>query len=52
MSEKVLNLAGLALNLFGVVILFRYGMPFHLPSGGARRLLLEGGADQDEIKRA
>jgi hypothetical protein len=50
MCERVLNLTGLGLNLIGVLILFRYGMPFHVPSGGARRLLLEGEPDQDEIE--
>lgn len=30
-----LTLAGLFLGLVGVVILFRYGMPFHVPTNGA-----------------
>jgi uncharacterized protein YjeT (DUF2065 family) len=49
MCERVLNLAGLGLNLIGVLILFRYGMPFHVPSGGAIHLILEQ-TDQAEIK--
>jgi hypothetical protein len=48
-SGKILNLAGLALNLIGVLILFRYGMPFHVPSGGAVHLILEQ-TDQAEIE--
>jgi hypothetical protein len=34
-----LNIIGLALNLVGVLILFRYGMPFHVPTGGAIHLI-------------
>jgi hypothetical protein len=49
MSERVLNLSGLALNLAGVLILFRYGMPFHLPSGGVVHLILEQ-TDQAEVE--
>jgi hypothetical protein len=51
--NRVLNLIGLVLNLAGVLILFRYGMPFHAHGkgrgnpykmsgdllGGGRRLL-------------
>ena len=32
----------------GVVLLFRYGMPFHVPTGGISRLALEG-IDQAEV---
>ncbi len=39
---RYLNLAGLLLGLFGVVILFRYGMPFHVPTGGAVSIITEG----------
>jgi hypothetical protein len=48
-SERVLNLVGLALNLAGVLVLFRYGMPFHVPTGGAVHLILEQ-ADQAEAE--
>jgi hypothetical protein len=30
----VLNIFGLLLNLFGVVLLFLFGMPFHVAAGG------------------
>jgi uncharacterized membrane protein len=33
--SHVFSLVGLALNLLGVLILFRWGMPFHVPAGGA-----------------
>jgi hypothetical protein len=36
------------LNLIGVVILFRYGMPFHVPTGGAVSLVTET-RDQADI---
>jgi hypothetical protein len=49
MSDRLLSLSGLALNLVGVLILFRYGMPFHVPSGGAVHLILEK-TDQAEIE--
>jgi hypothetical protein len=39
--NRALNVIGLLLNLAGVVILFRYGMPFHVPTGGAVPLITE-----------
>jgi hypothetical protein len=33
--SRAFNLAGLLLNLVGVLILFYFGMPFHVPTGGA-----------------
>jgi hypothetical protein len=39
MSTAALNIIGLVLNLVGVIILFRYGMPFHVPTGGAVHLI-------------
>ena len=39
--NRALNLIGLLLNLAGVLILFRYGMPFHVPTGGAVALITE-----------
>jgi hypothetical protein len=38
--SRVFNLVGLALTLVGVLILFRWGMPFHVPTGGASHLIL------------
>ena len=46
--NRFLNLIGLALNLVGVLILFRYGMPFHVPTGGAVSLITET-RDQADI---
>ena len=39
--NRALNVTGLILNLVGVLILLRYGMPFHVPTGGAVSLTLE-----------
>ena len=39
--NRWLNLIGLFLNVVGVLILFRYGMPFHVPTGGAVSLITE-----------
>jgi hypothetical protein len=39
--SRVFNLIGLTLTLVGVLILFRWGMPFHVPTGGASNLILE-----------
>jgi len=39
--SRMLTLIGLALTLVGVLILFRWGMPFHVPTGGAGAILLE-----------
>jgi hypothetical protein len=41
MSVVALNILGLVLNLVGVIVLFRYGMPFHVPTGGAINMILE-----------
>ena len=34
MSAQWLNTIGLVLTILGVLGLFRYGMPFHVPTGG------------------
>ena len=38
MSDKTINTLGLVLELIGVFLLFRFGMPFHVPTGGASLL--------------
>jgi hypothetical protein len=43
-----LNILGLVLNLFGVLLLFRYGMPFRIQTNGAV-LLVTDQIDQGEI---
>ncbi len=39
--NRVLNIVGLAFNLIGVLILFRWGMPFRVPMGGQSMLVAE-----------
>jgi len=46
--SRVFNLVGLLLSLAGVLILFRWGMPFRVPTGGAISLVT-GQADAQEI---
>ncbi len=41
MRTAALNIIGLVLNLVGVIILFRYGMPYHVPTGGAVHIITE-----------
>ena len=47
-----LNIVGLILALAGVLLLFRYGMPFQTRTGGVRLLQFEAGnsRDQNQIK--
>lgn len=44
------SIVGLVANLIGVIILFRYGMPFHVPRKGQSSLLLEG-IDHESLKK-
>lgn len=46
--SRAFNLVGLALSLVGVLILFRWGMPFHVPTGGAVSIITQQ-ADAKEI---
>ena len=39
--SRVLTVVGLAFTLVGVLILFRWGMPFRVPSGGAIHIVTE-----------
>jgi hypothetical protein len=43
-----LNILGLLLALAGILLLFRYGMPYETRTGGQSALLLEG-QDQNQI---
>ena len=45
----MLNSVGLLLALVGVLLLFRYQMPYQVRRGGASYLLLEG-VDQQQVK--
>ena len=49
MSGAYWTIVGLLMTLFGVILLFRYGMPYRVRTGGESRLLLEG-IDHNAIK--
>jgi hypothetical protein len=36
-----LNTAGLGASLVGVILLFRYGMPYHIDTGGGHMIVTE-----------
>jgi hypothetical protein len=45
-----LNILGLVLALAGVLLLFLYGMPFQVRTGGYQIRWLSGRPDQDQIR--
>ena len=49
MTAANLNILGLIANLVGVVLLFRYGMPYRVPYRGS--FILREDDDADEPKR-
>src|SRR5260370_372357 len=46
--SATLNVAGLLMNLAGVILLFRYGMPYRVRTGG-NELRFTVAADQDTV---
>jgi hypothetical protein len=46
---SVLNVFGLVANLSGVILLFRYGMPYRARTGGETVYIASGSANEDEI---
>jgi hypothetical protein len=50
MSAASLNVVGLLLNLLGVVLLFRYGMPFRVRTDGSQVRWLTGVKNQKIVK--
>jgi hypothetical protein len=49
MSAAAWNIAGLVLVLVGVLLLFRYGMPYRVRTGGDQFIILEQ-KDQNDIE--
>jgi len=45
-----LNVVGLVLALAGVLLLFRYGMPYQVRTGGHQVRWLSGQPNQEQIK--
>ena len=39
--DQILTITGLLINLAGVILLFLFGMPFHVPTRGRIPLVLE-----------
>jgi hypothetical protein len=50
MSSKALNICGLLCNLAGVVLLFLFGMPFRIATGG-KLLTLETNVINEQVRR-
>jgi len=48
--SDAINSLGLILDILGVLLLWRFGLPPRVNRGGASYLMLEG-IDQDELKR-
>ncbi len=49
MSGAYWAISGLLMTLVGVILLFRYGMPYRVRTGGNSALLLEG-VDQNAVR--
>ena len=49
---KILGALGLVVNLAGVLILFRYGMPYRVETGGAIHRIAEGMNPSEKRKDA
>jgi hypothetical protein len=47
---NIVNIVGLVASLFGVILLFRYGMPYRVRSEGKTHRILSGPPDQEQIK--
>jgi hypothetical protein len=47
---QIINSIGLLLDIFGVVLLFRYGLPADVTRSGASYLLLEGEDEAEKLK--
>lgn len=50
MTANVLSVFGLVVNLLGVILLFRYGMPYRVRTGGEVAYIASGQPDQREVK--
>lgn len=48
-SASAINTLGLALNLLGVLGLFRFGMPFHVPTQGEQCLKISQESEEDLV---
>jgi hypothetical protein len=46
------NTIGILMSLIGVLLLFRFGMPYHVPTGGAQFIITEQVDENDILKEA
>jgi hypothetical protein len=51
MSAAAFTVAGLIANLVGVILLFRYGMPYRVRTGGETHLITDDPPNQAEIRK-
>jgi hypothetical protein len=47
---SAVNITGLLMNLAGVILLFRYGMPYRVRTGGNQARWLSGSVDQKTVR--
>lgn len=50
-TSAYLNIFGLTLDIIGVIVLFKFGLPADIRRGGEEPLLMEG-IDQEQIDKA
>lgn len=48
-TPPILNTVGIVLSSIGVIILFYFGMPFHVPTGGSIGIAIEE-INQDDVR--
>jgi hypothetical protein len=48
--SAALNIVGLLMNLAGVILLFRYGMPYRVRTGGNQIRVVSGRTNQEIVK--
>lgn len=48
-TSSLLNTIGIVLSSIGVIVLFYFGMPFHVPTGGSIGIAIEE-INQDDIR--
>jgi len=51
MVEGLINITGMIFSLSGVLLLFRFGMPYHVPAGGITFLAINAPTDQQEVEK-
>ena len=52
MSAAGWNISGLCLSLIGILVLFRYGMPYRVRTGGAIAYVAEEPDEKEKVQEA